>query len=105
MRIRFLCALALAGFAAAVFARSDMAASSVTPSVTIRSSNYGRILFDGSNPARSSRSRATLVEGRPATARVPEPGRRTSSRTLRTPERGRSARSSARLDGRMERGN
>ena len=52
MRTRFLVLLVLAVLAAAVFAGADMAASSsTTPTVTLRSSDYGRILFDGANRA------------------------------------------------------
>lgn len=52
MRTRSLLVLVLALLAAGVLAESDMAASSsATPTVTVRSSDYGRILFDGANRA------------------------------------------------------
>jgi predicted lipoprotein with Yx(FWY)xxD motif len=52
MRIRLLVVLVLALLAAGVLAESDMAApSSTTPTVTVRGSDYGRILFDGANRA------------------------------------------------------
>jgi predicted lipoprotein with Yx(FWY)xxD motif len=51
MRIRFPLAVVLAILGAGAFAGSDMAASGTTPTVTVRSSDYGRILFDGANRA------------------------------------------------------
>jgi predicted lipoprotein with Yx(FWY)xxD motif len=52
MRIRFLLALFLATSAASVLAAPDMAARATTrPTVVVRSSDYGRILFDGGNRA------------------------------------------------------
>jgi len=54
MRTRFLSALVLAVLGAALLAGSDMAtAKADAPSATLtaRSSDYGRILFDGSNRA------------------------------------------------------
>jgi predicted lipoprotein with Yx(FWY)xxD motif len=52
MRIRFLLALFLATSAAGVLAAPDMAARATTrPTVVVRSSDYGRILFDGGNRA------------------------------------------------------
>ena len=51
MRTRFLLALVVAALGAAVIAPSEMAAPSATPIVTLRSSQYGRILFDGANRA------------------------------------------------------
>jgi predicted lipoprotein with Yx(FWY)xxD motif len=52
MHIRFLLALFLAAAAAAVLAGSDMAAPATSrPAVVVRSSDYGRILFDGGNRA------------------------------------------------------
>jgi predicted lipoprotein with Yx(FWY)xxD motif len=52
MHIRFLLALLLTAAAAAVLAAPDMAARATTrPTVVVRSSEYGRILFDGGNRA------------------------------------------------------
>lgn len=54
MRVRFLAALVLAVLAAVLLAGSDMAAArsdAASATLTVRSSNYGRILFDGSNRA------------------------------------------------------
>jgi predicted lipoprotein with Yx(FWY)xxD motif len=67
MRTRFLFLFVLAALGAALFAASDMAAPSAgaaKPTLTVRSSNYGRILFDGSNRAlyaftRDPRARTT----------------------------------------------
>jgi predicted lipoprotein with Yx(FWY)xxD motif len=52
MRTHSLLVLVLALLAAGILAESDMAASSsVTPTITVRSSDYGRILFDGAKHA------------------------------------------------------
>jgi predicted lipoprotein with Yx(FWY)xxD motif len=55
MRTRFLFLIVVAALGAALFAASDMAAqpagATAKPTLTARSSNYGRILFDGSNRA------------------------------------------------------
>jgi predicted lipoprotein with Yx(FWY)xxD motif len=51
VRTRFLLGLVLAALAAAVFAGADMAAPAAGPSVTVRSTKFGRILFDGANRA------------------------------------------------------
>jgi predicted lipoprotein with Yx(FWY)xxD motif len=55
MRIRLLLFLALAVAGAALAAESSMSdrspATAAVPSVTVRASNFGRILFDGSNRA------------------------------------------------------
>ena len=54
MRVRFLAALVLAVLAAVLLTGSDMAAArsdAASATLTVRSSNYGRILFDGSNRA------------------------------------------------------
>jgi predicted lipoprotein with Yx(FWY)xxD motif len=52
MRTRFLSILALAALGATLFVQSDMAATTTTsPTVTARTSDYGRILFDGQNRA------------------------------------------------------
>jgi len=55
MRIRLLLFLALAVAGAALAAESSMGvpspATAAAPSVTVRASNFGRILFDGSNRA------------------------------------------------------
>jgi predicted lipoprotein with Yx(FWY)xxD motif len=55
MRIRLLLFLALAVASAALAAESSMGdrspATAAAPSVTVRASNFGRILFDGSNRA------------------------------------------------------
>lgn len=78
MRTRFLSALVLAVSAAALFAGSDMTASATdaaSPTLTVRSSDYGRILFDGANRAlygftRDPRARTTCY-GACATAWPP----------------------------------
>jgi predicted lipoprotein with Yx(FWY)xxD motif len=52
MRTRDFRALVVAVLAAAVFAAPEMAATSseaASPTLTVRDSRYGRILFDGSN--------------------------------------------------------
>jgi predicted lipoprotein with Yx(FWY)xxD motif len=65
MRARFLIALVLATFGAALFAQPELAAPrGTTPTVTARSSQFGRILCDGRNRAlyaftRDTRSRTT----------------------------------------------
>ena len=54
MRTRFLSVLVLAVLGAALIARSDMAAApadAASPTLTVRGSDYGRILFDGANRA------------------------------------------------------
>jgi predicted lipoprotein with Yx(FWY)xxD motif len=51
MRPRLLLALCLAALGAVSFVQADMAAPGTTPTVTARSSQYGRILFDGANRA------------------------------------------------------
>jgi predicted lipoprotein with Yx(FWY)xxD motif len=51
MRTRFLLALVLAALAAAIVVQADLAAPGSVPTVTVRSSQYGRILFDGANRA------------------------------------------------------
>jgi predicted lipoprotein with Yx(FWY)xxD motif len=53
MRTRFVSALVLAVLGAALFAGSDMAAraDAASATLTVRNSDYGRILFDGSNRA------------------------------------------------------
>jgi predicted lipoprotein with Yx(FWY)xxD motif len=51
MQTRLLLALALAALGGAIFVQADMAATGSTPSVTVRGSQYGRILFDGANRA------------------------------------------------------
>jgi len=54
MRTRFLSILVLALLGAAVLAGSDMAAArseAASATLTVRNSNYGRIVFDGSNRA------------------------------------------------------
>jgi predicted lipoprotein with Yx(FWY)xxD motif len=71
MRTRLLIVLALAVSGAALTAESslgDRSSATAAPSVTVRSSSYGRILFDGSNRAlyaftRDPRSRATCYGG------------------------------------------
>jgi predicted lipoprotein with Yx(FWY)xxD motif len=52
MRIRFLVVLVLAALAAASSVQADMAApGGASPTVKVRSSQFGRILFDGGNRA------------------------------------------------------
>jgi predicted lipoprotein with Yx(FWY)xxD motif len=64
MRIRFVTALALTALAAGLVASPSAATGSAGPTVKIRSSNYGRIVFDGGNRAlyaftRDPRGRST----------------------------------------------
>jgi predicted lipoprotein with Yx(FWY)xxD motif len=64
MRIRFVTALVLTALAAGLVASRSAAAGSVSPTVKVRSSNYGRIVFDGGNRAlyaftRDPRGRST----------------------------------------------
>jgi predicted lipoprotein with Yx(FWY)xxD motif len=68
MRKRVLTTLVLALVAAGVFAAPEMAAPSseaASPTLTARSSKYGRILFDGSNRALYAFTRDR--RGRPST--------------------------------------
>ena len=51
MRMRFLLVFFLATLGAGCFAASDMAATASPPTVTVRNSDYGRILFGGDNRA------------------------------------------------------
>jgi predicted lipoprotein with Yx(FWY)xxD motif len=52
MRIRFLVVLVLASLAAASVAQAEMTSPGATsPTVKVRSSEFGRILFDGGNRA------------------------------------------------------
>jgi predicted lipoprotein with Yx(FWY)xxD motif len=54
MRTRLVSALVLAALGAALFAGSDLAAArsdAVSATLTVRKSQYGRIVFDGSNRA------------------------------------------------------
>jgi predicted lipoprotein with Yx(FWY)xxD motif len=53
VRTRFLILSVFAALGAALFAGTDLASSSsgATVTVTVRTSNYGRVVFDGSNRA------------------------------------------------------
>ena len=51
MRTRCLLVLVLVALAAAVFSGADLAAPAAGPSVTVNSTKFGRILFDGTNRA------------------------------------------------------
>jgi predicted lipoprotein with Yx(FWY)xxD motif len=68
MRTRFISALVLALLGAALFAGSEIAGAKTdgaSATLTVRSSKYGRILFDGSNRALYAFTRDR--RGRPAT--------------------------------------
>jgi predicted lipoprotein with Yx(FWY)xxD motif len=79
MRTRFISALVVAVLGAGLFAGSDMAAAKADASsatLTARSSQYGRILFDGSNRAlyaftRDRRGKPSTCYGACATAWPP----------------------------------
>ena len=79
MRTRFVSVLVLVLLGAALFAGSDMASAksdAASATLTVRSSQYGRILFDGSNRAlyaftRDGRGKPSTCYGACATAWPP----------------------------------
>ena len=78
MRVRLLPTLVLAVLGAAFLASTDLAAAKTdaSPTLTVRSSQYGRILFDGSNRAlyaftRDGRGRPSTCYGACAAAWPP----------------------------------